>query len=232
MNIRRGAEVRSADDAKLGKVIGVEGQTLVVEKGFLFPTDFYVPTSAIASTDGDTVYLTVSKDEAKASDWGQPPAAVTERRGPTTAATAAPSPTATAGTTPAGAEGDVLRVPVHEEELTATKRPVERGQVQIEKDVVAEEQTLEVPVTEERAQVTRRAVDREVPADATAFQEGTIEVPLKGEDVDVAKRVRVAEEVDVTKEAVQQTKRVKDTVRHEEVHVTDETPGASDTPQS
>jgi uncharacterized protein (TIGR02271 family) len=224
MNIRRGAEVRSADDAKLGKVIGVEGQTLVVEKGFLFPTDFYVPTSAIASTDGDTVYLTVSKDEAKASDWGQPPAAVTERRSPTTAATA--------GTTPAGAEGDVLRVPVHEEELTATKRPVERGQVQIEKDVVAEEQTLEVPVTEERAQVTRRAVDREVPADATAFQEGTIEVPLKGEDVDVAKRVRVAEEVDVTKEAVQQTKRVKDTVRHEEVHVTDETPGASDTPQS
>jgi len=230
MNIRRGAEVRSADDAKLGKVIGVEGPSLIVEKGFLFPTDFYVPTSAIASADGDTVYLTVGKDEAQASDWGQPPTAVTERRGTTTAATAAQSTTTSAGTAATGAEGDVLRVPVHEEELTATKRPVEQGAVRVEKDVVTEEQTLDVPVTEERARVTRRTVDREATGDPTAFQEGTVEVPLKGEEVDVAKRVRVAEEVDVEKEAVQQTKRVDDTVRREEVHVKDETTEASGSP--
>jgi len=112
-----------------------------------------------------------------------------------------------------------LRVPVHEEELTATRTPVERGQVRVHKDVVEEEQQLDVPVTEEHVEVTRRAVDRDVTPDDTAFQEGTIEVPLRGEEVDVQKRARVVEEVDVNKTAEQRTKRVADTVRHEEVHV-------------
>jgi len=68
-NIREGAEVRSSDDEKLGKVVAVEGSYLVVEKGFFFPTDYYVPTSAVASADGDTVYLSVGKDQAMNSGW-------------------------------------------------------------------------------------------------------------------------------------------------------------------
>jgi len=116
-------------------------------------------------------------------------------------------------------ERDSLRVPVHEEELTATTRPVERGEVRVSKDVVEEAQQLDVPVTEEHARVTRRTVDRDVTADDTAFQEGTIEVPLRGEEVDVDKRARVVEEVDIEKQAEQSTRRVGDTVRREEVHV-------------
>jgi uncharacterized protein (TIGR02271 family) len=129
---------------------------------------------------------------------------------------------ATRDTTEVGS-AETLRVPVHEEELTATTRPVEQGQVRIAKDVVAEERTLEVPVTEERVVVERRVVDRDAGADATAFQEGTIEVPVRGEEVDVQKRVRVAEEIEVGKEAVQRTERVAGTVRHEEVRVEDQT---------
>ncbi|MEA2527832.1 MAG: hypothetical protein QOF01_2804, partial [Thermomicrobiales bacterium] len=52
---------------------------------------------------------------------------------------------------------------------------------------------------------------------------GTIEVPVRGEEVDVQKRVRVAEEIEVGKEAVQRTERVAGTVRHEEVRVEDQT---------
>jgi len=114
---------------------------------------------------------------------------------------------------------DSLRVPVHEEELTATTRPVERGEVRVSKNVVEEEQQLDVPVTEEHAHVTRRTVDRDVTPDDTAFQEGTIEVPLRGEEVDVEKRARVVEELDIEKRAEQATRRVGDTVRREEVHV-------------
>ncbi|MDP9356502.1 MAG: YsnF/AvaK domain-containing protein, partial [Chloroflexota bacterium] len=55
-------------------------------------------------------------------------------------------------------EGETLDVPVFEEELTATTREREVGEVQVSKDVVAEEQVLEVPVTEERVRVQRRAV--------------------------------------------------------------------------
>jgi uncharacterized protein (TIGR02271 family) len=116
---------------------------------------------------------------------------------------------------------DTVNVPVREEELSATRRPVERGAVRVEKDVVAEEQALEVPVTEERVTVERHAVDRDATADDAAFDEGAIEVPVRGEEVDVQKRARVTEEVEIGKEAVGRTERVSDTVRREEVRVDD-----------
>ncbi len=118
---------------------------------------------------------------------------------------------------------DSINVPVHEEELAARTRQVERGQVQVEKDVVAEEQVLNVPVTEERVRVERHAVSGNTPADATAFQEGVIEVPVRGEEVELTKRTRVAEEVEIAKEAVQRTEQVAGTVRREEVRIEDAT---------
>ena len=120
---------------------------------------------------------------------------------------------------------DTLRVPIHEEELVATKRQQELGEVRIEKDVVSEQRVVEVPVTEERVRVERHAVDRPVGADERAFEEGVIEVPVMGETVDLQKRVRVSEEVEVGKEAVQRTEQVTGTVRREEVRVDDETSG-------
>jgi len=46
---------------------------------------------------------------------------------------------------------------------------------------------------------------------------------VRGEQVELEKRVRVAEEVEVGKEAVQRTERVGGTVRREEVRVDDQT---------
>jgi uncharacterized protein (TIGR02271 family) len=232
-NIRQGTEVRSADDEKLGKVVAVEGQYIVVEKGFFFPTDYYIPASAIASADDDTIFLSVGKDQALTSGWDQMGATDMTATDAAWSEDMAATGTIAAGYDAAGTAGDtmtdeVLRVPVHEEELTATKRPVEQGKVRIEKDVVTEERTLDVPVTEERVRVTRRAVDREGVADSDAFTKGTIDVPVRGEDVDVEKRVHVAEEVEIGKEAVQRNKRVAGTVRREEVHIEDETTGATD----
>jgi uncharacterized protein (TIGR02271 family) len=113
-------------------------------------------------------------------------------------------------------------VPVHEEELIATKRPVEAGAVRIEKDVVTEERTISVPVTEERVRVSRVEADRDTPvADANAFEEGVIEVPIRSEEVDLVKQTRVTGEVVVEKEAVQRTEQVGGTVRREEVRVDD-----------
>ena len=116
-------------------------------------------------------------------------------------------------------EDDDIRVDLHEEEMSATVREVDRGVVQIQKDVVAEEQTLEVPVTEERVNVQRRTVDRPLSAGDDAFREGTIEVPVYGEEVEVQKQARVVEELEIDKEAVQATERVTGTVRREEVNI-------------
>jgi len=124
----------------------------------------------------------------------------------------------------AGAANEgTIRVPVHEEELTASKRQRQLGEVQIEKDVVAEERVLDVPVTEERVRVERHAVDRPVGADDRAFQEGVIEVPVRGEEVELQKRAKVVEEVEVGKEAVQHTEQVRGQVRREQIHIDEQT---------
>ena len=121
------------------------------------------------------------------------------------------------------AAGEALVVPVHEEELVATKRAREAGEVQITKDVVEETQTLEVPVTEERVAVTRRTVDRDAAPSETAFQGGSIDVPLTTEEVDLQRQVRVSEEIEIDKEAVQTTQSVQGTVRREVVDVNETT---------
>ena len=125
---------------------------------------------------------------------------------------------------------DEIRVPVMEEELTATVREQEAGAVRIEKDVVEEERTLDVPVTEERVRVERRIVDRPATsADATAFAETVIDVPLRSETVELQKQARVAEEIVVSKEAVEHTEQVSDTVRREEVYVDEDATVIDDT---
>ena len=232
---REGDEVFGADGEKVGSVVAVQPGYVVVEKGFFFPTDYSIPMSAIASNDDGRVYLSVGKDEALNQGWDAAPMGTVDY------AMAETYGTAEAGIG-AGVDNRVgerpfehdavpdavdhlhgderIRVPVHEEELTATTRQREIGEVEIEKDVVQEQRTLEVPVTEERVRVDRRAVDRPLDAaDATAFREGVIEVPIMGEEVELQKQVRVAEEVEVGKEAVQRTEQVAGSVRREEVRV-------------
>jgi len=205
-DIITGAEVFGADGDKVGTVAAVYPGYIVVEKGFFFPTDYYIPMSAVASADTDRVYLTLARDAALNSGWDAQPTDLE---------------TATYDTSLASrATDEEIRIPVMEEELIATVRPQEAGAVRIEKDVVTEQRTLDVPVTEERVRVERRVVDRPVSAaEADAFEETVIEVPLRSETVDVQKQARVTEEVVVTKEAVQHTEHVADTVRREEVVV-------------
>jgi uncharacterized protein (TIGR02271 family) len=243
-----GMDVVGADGEKVGEIDAVERDYFVVRKGFFFPQDHYIPLSAISSYDEDgRVYLNVTKDQALEQEWGNPPAestgAVYDRAETVDTTTnygqgdltgyAADVDTGYVGdrTVDADYVGDATGVDtgyvgderdtieVHDEELTATTRPVERGAVRVSKDVVEEQQTLEVPVTEEEVEITRRRVNRDVTDADHAFEGGTIEVPLRGEEVDVEKRARVVEEIDIDKTARERTEEVSGTVRHEEVHV-------------
>jgi hypothetical protein len=68
-----GAEVYGSDGDKVGTVVAVYPGYIVVEKGFLFPTDYYIPRSAIGSVDNDRIYLTATKDVALQRGWNVPP---------------------------------------------------------------------------------------------------------------------------------------------------------------
>lgn len=237
-----GATVLGADGEKVGQVIAVYADFVVVEKGFFFPTDYYVPTTAVSTYDGDEVILNVTKDEALHQGWDQIPAELTTTGDDTAyaepvaagiddgdqvvattggdAAHDAPFEHHVDGVGHSDA-GDTITVEVHEEEAVATTRERGMGEVRIEKDVVTTEEEIQVPVVEERLRVERRPVDREVTGSEAALEERSFSIPIQGEVVDIGKDVHVTEEVEVAKEAVERIAEVETTVRHEEVHVDD-----------
>ena len=125
------------------------------------------------------------------------------------------------------------RLRLHEERLHVNKERVQTGEVNVGKHVVEEEQTIDVPVEREEVYVERRPVN-ETAADTTlgddsnlsgdAYQEGeTIHVPVSEERVDVSKTDVVSEEVVVGKRKVEDTETVRETLRHEEADIDEDT---------
>lgn len=290
---REGDDVLGSDGEKVGSVHSIGSNYLVVEKGFFFPTDYYVPFSAVSTYDeaDGKVFLNVTKDDALSSGWDADPGMggsadtlnagsmttdatsvfgsaagtgqtamadsyttvttdaeridadynddMATRRGALSddaTSTMAAVDTNLTDTTILGnvdystsertnltQDEDHIVVPVHEEELVATKREREAGEVTITKNIVEDQRTLEVPITEERVQVTRRVVDRVGDGDEMAFREETIEVPLMTQEVDLEKRVRVSEEIEIDREQVQSAQSVTGTVRKEIVDVDEST---------
>ncbi len=119
-------------------------------------------------------------------------------------------------------DGENITVPVVEERLKAGVRETEAGKFRLTKRVVAEQKTIDVPVEREEVRVTETAVNRR-PAtrEEIGMMNRDVEVPLRQQEVVTAKEARVVGEVDVRKEVTQETERVTDTVRREEVQVDD-----------
>lgn len=110
-------------------------------------------------------------------------------------------------------------IELHQEEASATTRPVERGSVRVRKEVVEERQTFEVPVVEEEVIVTRRRVDKDVPDPDAVFTEAHVEIPIRGQEVEIETRAHVVEEIDIDKTAHEHIAEVTETIRHEEARV-------------
>jgi uncharacterized protein (TIGR02271 family) len=176
----------------------------------------------------------VTKDEALNQGWDQQPQdwsgtyGQTDYVGATNAAEVdseviAPDYVAADDRRTADTTGDAVRVPMYEEDISAETRDVDRGAVRIEKELVTEDRTVTVPVTEERVRVTRVDSDDPGAVGADAFEEGVIEVPVRGQEVDIQKTAHKSGEVVVEKEAETRTKSVGGKVRREEVRVDDQT---------
>jgi len=241
-NVRTGWDVFGSDGDKIGDVSDVGPNYVLVTKGFLFTKDIYIPTSAITGVEHDRVYLNIAKDQVDSMGWDQAPTSesgydatdTTDTDTDTAMYTDDDSTTVTtqASTTDTDyveqpvqqratdvSDDDDIRVQRHEEELQATKTMRDSGEVRVSKDLVEEEQTLEVPVTREEVHVQSHVVDREATDTSGAFQEGTVSVPVREEEIEVSKTARVAEELEIDKTTVQGTEQVTDTVRKERVNV-------------
>jgi hypothetical protein len=68
-DIPTGTEVVGADGEKVGEVVGVFRDYVVVQTGAVFPSDRYIPRSAIRGYDGERVRLTVTTEQALDQPW-------------------------------------------------------------------------------------------------------------------------------------------------------------------
>lgn len=68
-----GLDVMGSCGHKIGEVVDVRPDHLVVEKGFLVPEDVYVPKSAIAKSDEHHLTLNVTRDVSEHSGWEKDP---------------------------------------------------------------------------------------------------------------------------------------------------------------
>jgi uncharacterized protein (TIGR02271 family) len=188
--LRRGMQVQSGEGQTLGAIEAMDADSITV-RGQQYEL------SSIERIEGDRVYLT---RQVGASTERGAMAGTGERIAP---------------------EGEV-RVPVREERLEVEKRQVERGEVRVNKTVVSEQQTVPVELTREEVHVEQRDVAARPATEADragAFQEGTIRVPVRGEEAVARKETVVTGEVVVDKERTTETEQVADTVRREVVKV-------------
>ena len=73
MPIELGTNVYGSDGEKIGSVAETQNQYFVIEKGFIFTTDIYIPMSAVAGRHEDGIRLSMTKDEIEHGDWSSPP---------------------------------------------------------------------------------------------------------------------------------------------------------------
>lgn len=219
--IQTGWDVYGSDGEKVGSVAGVANDHFIIEKGFLFTTDIYVPMSAVASTADDEVQLIYTKDQVENQDWSSAPAGDSYDSGATvhthdSVDTVDTYDSTVTADTYAG-ERDDTTLERREERLTVDKQAEQAGSVRVGKHVEEEVQSVDVPVTREEVTLERRSVDR--PASGEAFTEDSIDVPVYEERVEVNKEARVVEELDVDKTAYTDTEHVEETVRREEFDI-------------
>lgn len=129
---------------------------------------------------------------------------------------------ATAATTGALQDGEALKVAVHEEQLNVGKRQVDLGEVQVHKTVTQEQVNVPIELRQEEVHVEQvKVTNRPLVAGEleNAFQEGTISIPVRGEEAVVNKQAVVTGEVDINKNVRAEQQNISDTVRKEQVTV-------------
>jgi len=117
------------------------------------------------------------------------------------------------------ADSGEVRVPVAEEQLRVGKREVELGEVEVRKTVTTEEQSVPVELRREEVHVEQVDTADRPATGQDLFQEGTIRVPIRGEEAVVSKEAVVTGEVVIDKEMETERQNVSGTVRREHVEV-------------
>jgi uncharacterized protein (TIGR02271 family) len=213
--ILEGTPVYDVNGDKVGEVSdrGLQRNALIVHKGLIFPKELYVPLSAIRGRNADGIFLNVAKGDINSQNWDQPPTDTVDTTNRMTNTSGA-----VAGATTAGTTANDVHIPLREEELVADKQRQQIGNVHARREVTEEQETIQAPVTHEEVYVERRPGSN-LPVGDDAFTDKDIDVPVMGEQLNVSKESRVAEDVHLRKNRVTEQQRASDTVRRERLNI-------------
>lgn len=217
--IQRGADVVDVEGTHLGRVHDARDGCLVVRRGRFMVADAYVPYTAIGAHDARTIRLNVVADERALEIWHRRPVAVQPGEGVGRGRDALLREEAQLEMM-TDADGNV-HVPVLQEELVPTTRRVRRGVVRIDTWLNADDGHLESPGTERRVRVERRVHSHDDAGRPVILTDGSYQVPFHDVDPEVEERVRVIEQIIITREAIETVRTVRGTVQRTDVDVID-----------
>jgi uncharacterized protein (TIGR02271 family) len=113
-------------------------------------------------------------------------------------------------------EGGTLQL--REEQLDVNKSTVQTGEVILSKDVVEEQKSMDVPVKHEEVVIERRSFDNKE-SDSPITSGETIHIPVSEERVNVDKHTVLTGEISASKQEVEETKHIEETIKKEEAHI-------------
>ena len=220
---RKGMQLFDADEALLGMIAGARGGTIVVGGR-------HIPKAAIARVTQNRAYLKPEAEWVGDTHAGaHAPRAARAAGRPRRRAVHATRPSADAdavrplpGEQTYTALAPTTVVPLAAERLRTEKRPTELGEVRVRKTVVAEERRVPVELHYERVRVEERDLPDRPATGADLFTEGTVVVPLRGEEAVVSKEAVITGEVVIGKELVTERRDVAATVRVEHAEVVEQ----------
>lgn len=211
--VRVGAIVYGNDGDKIGEVAEVAPNYVMVEKGFLFKKDIYIPRSAVSSVDAEGVYLNESKDSVNNMDWDQPPSDQGSDY------TTTPTETTTGAEYREGVDTGTLSqvggVAPEVHHFDQGTRPTEIGPAEEPGHAHGHHDHD----FDERAHTHEDSYTGDVSSSRTTEAEGTTRIPRHEEELVAEKGEREAGRVRISRDVEEHEQSLDVPVRSEEVHV-------------
>ena len=114
---------------------------------------------------------------------------------------------------------DAAKLSLRKEELDIAKSKIQKGDVEIGKEIIEEHKQVDVPVKREEVVIERRTLSNEA-SDSPIKSEETIKIPLSEEKINVNKHTVVTGEILAHKREIENTEHIDETLKHEEAHIT------------
>ena len=114
--------------------------------------------------------------------------------------------------------GDMAKLSLKKEELDIAKKRVQKGDVEIGKEIIEEEKKVDVPVEREEVVIERRSLDNQT-CDSPITSEETIKIPISEEKINVGKHTVITGEILAHKEVVKNIEHIDENLKREEAHI-------------